>query len=96
MVFAQMEPLAVDILDVIAFVRVAKTGAFAAPRSGWGISKIDPQPPRRARWRSGSARRLLTRTAQGASPTEIGRTYYGRASNIWPNSRPRRKWWRTR
>jgi DNA-binding transcriptional LysR family regulator len=76
-----MERSAVDILDVIAFVRVAETGAFARAAERMGISK-SILSRRVARLEERLGARLLTRTAQGATPTEIGRTYQLRAANI--------------
>lgn len=76
-----MERSAVDILDVLAFVRVTETGAFARAAERMGISK-SILSRRVARLEDQLGARLLTRTAQGAQPTEIGQTYYARASNI--------------
>ncbi len=76
-----MERSAVDILDVIAFVRVAETGAFARAAERMGLSK-SILSRRVARLEAQLGARLLTRTAQGASPTDIGRAYYLRASGI--------------
>lgn len=76
-----MERSAVDILDVVAFVRVAETGAFARAAERMGISKSIVSR-RVARLEEQLGARLLTRTAQGAQPTEIGQTYYARAADI--------------
>lgn len=76
-----MERSAVDILDVLAFVRVAEMGAFARAAERMGISK-SILSRRVARLEEQLGARLLTRTAQGAVPTEIGQTYYERAANI--------------
>ncbi len=76
-----MERSAVDILDVIAFVRVAETGAFARAAERMGISK-SILSRRVARLEEQLGARLLTRTAQGATPTDVGRTYFARAGNI--------------
>jgi DNA-binding transcriptional LysR family regulator len=76
-----MERSSVDILDVLAFVRVAETGAFARAAERMGISK-SILSRRVARLEEQLGARLLTRTAQGAQPTDIGRTYYARAANI--------------
>jgi DNA-binding transcriptional LysR family regulator len=71
----------VDILDVLAFVRVAETGAFARAAERMGISK-SILSRRVARLEEQLGARLLTRTAQGAQPTDVGRTYFIRAANI--------------
>jgi DNA-binding transcriptional LysR family regulator len=68
-------------LDVLAFVRVAETGAFARAGDRMGISK-SVLSRRVARLEEQLGARLLTRTAQGAQPTDIGQAYYERASNI--------------
>jgi DNA-binding transcriptional LysR family regulator len=76
-----MERSAVDILDVIAFVRVVETGAFARAAERMGISQ-SILSRRVARLEEQLGARLLTRTAQGAHPTDIGQTYFARAANI--------------
>ena len=76
-----MERSSVDIMDVLAFVRVAETGAFARAAERMGISK-SILSRRVARLEEQLGARLLTRTAQGASPTDIGQPYFERASNI--------------
>ena len=76
-----MERSSVDLLDVLAFVRVVETGAFARAAERMGISK-SILSRRVARLEEQLGARLLTRTARGARPTEIGQTYYARASNI--------------
>lgn len=81
MVLHRMERSAVDILDVLAFVRVAETGAFARAAERMGISK-SILSRRVARLEQQLGARLLTRTAQGTQPTEIGQTYYARAADI--------------
>lgn len=81
MVLREMERSAVDLLDVLAFVRVAETGAFARAAERMGISK-SILSRRVARLEQQLGAKLLTRTAQGAQPTDIGRTYFERASNI--------------
>ena len=76
-----MERSATDLVDVLAFVRVAETGSFARAAERMGLSK--PVLSRRvARLESQLGARLLTRTARGAHPTDIGQAYYGRAANI--------------
>jgi DNA-binding transcriptional LysR family regulator len=76
-----MERSSVDILDVIAFVRVVETGAFTRAAERMGISK-SILSRRVARLEEQLGARLLTRTAQGAQPTDVGQAYYERASNI--------------
>ena len=76
-----MERSSVDILDVLAFVRVVETGAFARAAERMGTSK-SILSRRVARLEEQLGARLLTRTAQGAQPTDIGQTYYARASTI--------------
>ena len=71
----------IDILDVVAFVRVAETGAFARAAERMGISK-SVLSRRVARLEEQLGARLLTRTAQGAHPTDIGQAYHARAANI--------------
>src|SRR5919106_6180173 len=76
-----MERLSTDLVDVLAFVRVAETGSFARAAEGMGFSK--PVLSRRvARLEEQLGARLLTRTARGAQPTDIGQAYYARAANI--------------
>ena len=76
-----MERSATDLVDVIAFIRVVETGSFARAADRMGLSK--PVLSRRvARLEEQLGARLLTRTARGAQPTDIGQTYYARASNI--------------
>jgi DNA-binding transcriptional LysR family regulator len=76
-----MEQASPDILDIVAFVRVAETGAFARAAERMGIAK-SILSRRVARLEQALGAKLLTRTAQGAHPTEIGRLYFERASNI--------------
>ena len=79
--FRNMERSATDIVDVLAFVRVAETGSFARAAERMGLSK--PVLSRRvARLEEQLGARLLTRTARGAQPTEIGEAYYARAANV--------------
>ena len=76
-----MEHSAPDLVDVLAFVRVADTGSFARAAERMGLSK--PVLSRRvARLEEHLGARLLTRTARGAQPTDIGQSYYARASAI--------------
>ena len=76
-----MERSSVDLLDVLAFVRVVETGAFsrAAERMGMAKSILSR---RVARLEEQLGARLLTRSAQGAQPTDVGQAYYERASLI--------------
>ncbi len=76
-----MERSQVDLVDVLAFVRVAETGSFGRAAERMGLSK--PVLSRRvARLESQLGARLLTRTARGAKPTDIGQTYYARAAGV--------------
>lgn len=81
MVLLKMERSSVDLVDVLAFVRVVETGAFARAAERMGISK-SILSRRVARLEEQLGARLLTRSAQGAQPTDIGEAYYARASNI--------------
>lgn len=76
-----MERSSVDLVDVLAFVRVVETGAFARAAERMDISK-SILSRRVARLEEQLGAKLLTRTAQGATPTDIGQAYYERASNI--------------
>jgi DNA-binding transcriptional LysR family regulator len=82
MVLRNMEHASsVDLVDVLSFVRVVETGAFARAAERMGVSK--PVLSRRvARLEEQLGARLLTRTARGAQPTDIGEAYYARASAI--------------
>lgn len=81
MVFRNMERSSTDLVDVLSFVRVAETGSFARAAERMGLSK--PVLSRRvARLEEQLGARLLTRTARGAQPTDIGQAYYARAANI--------------
>src|SRR4028119_2012651 len=76
-----MERFSVDLVDVLAFVRVAETGAFARAAERMDISK-SILSRRVARLEEQLGAKLLTRTAHGASPTDIGQAYFERASNL--------------
>ena len=76
-----MERSNVDLMDVLAFVRVVETGSFARAGARMDMSK-SILSRRVARLESHLGAKLLTRTSQGAHPTEIGQTYFARASNI--------------
>jgi DNA-binding transcriptional LysR family regulator len=76
-----MERSSPDLVDVLAFVRVVETGSFARAAERMGLSK--PVLSRRvARLEQHLGARLLTRTARGAQPTDIGQAYYERAAAI--------------
>jgi DNA-binding transcriptional LysR family regulator len=76
-----MERSAPDLIDVLAFVRVVETGSFARAADRMGLSK--PALSRRvARLEGHLGARLLTRTARGAQPTDIGQAYHARAASI--------------
>jgi DNA-binding transcriptional LysR family regulator len=70
-----------DLLDVLAFVRVVETGAFsrAAERMGMAKSIVSR---RVARLEAQLGARLLTRSASGAQPTDVGQAYFERASKV--------------
>ena len=68
-------------MDVLGFVRVVETGAFARAAERMGVSK-SILSRRVARLEDQLGAKLLTRTAQGAQPTDIGQAYFERASNI--------------
>src|SRR3954470_12771798 len=76
-----MERSSVDLLDVLAFVRVVESGAFsrAAERMGMAKSILSR---RVARLEEQLGARLLTRTARGAQPTDVGQAYFERAANV--------------
>jgi DNA-binding transcriptional LysR family regulator len=77
----EMERSSVDLLDVLAFVRVVETGAFSRAAERMGMAKsIVSRRVKRLEEQLGA--RLLTRSAQGASPTDVGSAYYERAANI--------------
>ncbi|TFI58728.1 LysR family transcriptional regulator [Sphingomonas parva] len=76
-----MERSSVDLLDVLAFVRVVETGAFSRAAERMGMSKSIVSR-RVARLEEQLAARLLTRSAAGAQPTDAGQAYFERASNV--------------
>ena len=76
-----MERSSVDLLDVLAFVRVVETGAFSRAAERMGMSKSIVSR-RVARLEEELGARLLTRSAAGAQPTGAGQAYYERAANI--------------
>ncbi len=76
-----MERSSVDLLDVLAFVRVVETGAFSRAAERMGMAKsILSRRVKRLEDQLGA--RLLTRSAQGAAPTDVGPAYYERAAYI--------------
>jgi DNA-binding transcriptional LysR family regulator len=81
MVLQDMERSSVDMMDVLGFVRVVEAGAFARAAERMGLSK-SILSRRVARLEETLGAKLLTRTAQGAQPTDIGQAYFERASNI--------------
>ncbi|TMJ16553.1 MAG: LysR family transcriptional regulator [Alphaproteobacteria bacterium] len=76
-----MERSSVDLLDVLAFVRVVETGAFSRAAERMGMSK-SILSRRVARLEEQLGARLLTRSASGAQPTDVGQAYFERASNV--------------
>src|SRR5690349_21704292 len=81
MVLRIMQRSSTDLVDVLSFVRVVETGSFARAAERMALSK--PVLSRRvARLEEQLGARLLTRTARGAQPTDIGQAYYARAANI--------------
>jgi DNA-binding transcriptional LysR family regulator len=81
MVLQDMERSSVDLLDVLAFVRVVETGAFSRAAERMGMSK-SILSRRVARLEEQLGARLLTRSASGAQPTDAGQAYFERASNV--------------
>jgi DNA-binding transcriptional LysR family regulator len=81
MVLHDMERSSVDLLDVLAFVRVVETGAFARAAERMGMSKSIVSR-RVARLERQLGAKLLTRSASGATPTDIGEAYHARAANV--------------
>ena len=81
MMLQDMERSSVDLLDVLAFVRVVETGAFSRAAERMGMSK-SILSRRVARLEAQLGARLLTRTARGAQPTDVGQAYFERAANI--------------
>jgi DNA-binding transcriptional LysR family regulator len=76
-----MQRSSVDLLDVLAFVRVVETGAFSRAAERMGMSK-SILSRRVARLEASLGACLLTRSAQGAQPTDVGQAYYQRAANV--------------
>lgn len=75
-----MERSAVDLTDVVAFLRVVEIGSFARAAERLGLAKSIVSR-RVARLETTLGTRLLTRSARGAVPTELGRAYFTRAAN---------------
>ncbi|MBL8646045.1 MAG: LysR family transcriptional regulator [Sphingosinicella sp.] len=66
-----------DLSDIAALVAVVETGSFSRAAERLGISKSIVSR-RVARLEAALGARLLTRTAQGARPTDVGVDYFGR------------------
>ena len=75
-----MERSAVDLTDVVAFLHVVEIGSFARAAERLGLAKSIVSR-RVARLETTLGTRLLTRSARGAVPTELGRAYFTRAAN---------------
>ena len=73
------EPAPVDLLDVIAFVRVVETGSIANAAARLGIAKSIVSR-RVSRLEGVLGAQLLTRTPRGTTLTDIGREYHERAA----------------
>lgn len=74
------EPAPVDLLDVIAFVRVVETGSIANAAARMDIAKSIVSR-RVSRLESVLGAQLLTRTPRGTTLTDIGREYHARAAS---------------
>lgn len=68
----------VELLDVIAFIRVVETGSIGNAAARLGIAK-SMVSRRVSRLEAVLGAQLLTRTPRGTTPTDIGRAYYARA-----------------
>ncbi len=66
-----------DLSDIAALVAVVETGSFSRAAERLGVSKSIVSR-RVARLESALGARLLTRTAQGAKPTDVGSEYFAR------------------
>jgi DNA-binding transcriptional LysR family regulator len=75
-----VERSAVDLSDVVAFLGVVETGSFARAAERLSLAKLIFSR-RLARLETTIGTRLLTRSARGAVPTELGRAYFTRAAN---------------
>jgi DNA-binding transcriptional LysR family regulator len=81
MVLHIMERSSVDLLDVLAFVRVTEEGSFSRAAERMGMSKSIVSR-RVARLEGQLGARLLARTTQGAQATDAGQAYFERASRV--------------
>ena len=68
----------VELLDVIAFIRVVETGSIGNAAARLGIAK-SMVSRRVSRLEAVLGAQLLTRTPRGTTPTDIGREYHARA-----------------
>lgn len=73
------KPPSVDLLDVVAFVRVVETGSIANAAARLDVAKSIVSR-RVSRLEGVLGARLLTRTPRGTTLTDIGRDYHARAS----------------
>jgi DNA-binding transcriptional LysR family regulator len=73
------EPEPVDLLDVIAFIRVVETGSIANAAARLGIVKSIVSR-RVSRLEAVLGAQLLTRTPRGTRLTDIGREYHAHAA----------------
>ena len=75
-----MEPSAVDLLDVTAFVHVVETGSIANAAARLGVAKSIVSR-RVSRLETVLGVVLLTRTPRGTVLTDVGRIYHARAAD---------------
>ncbi|RUO33797.1 LysR family transcriptional regulator [Aliidiomarina soli] len=68
----------IDLLDVIAFIRVVELGSIGTAATRLGIAKSIVSR-RVSRLETVLGAQLLTRTPRGTTPTDIGREYQARA-----------------
>lgn len=73
-----LEPAPVDLLDVIAFVRVVETGSIVNAAARLGLAKSIVSR-RISRLEAMLGAKLLIRTPRGTTLTDVGREYYARA-----------------
>lgn len=76
-----MERSSTDLLDMLAFVRVAEAGSFAGAAARMGLAKSIISR-RVARLEESLGAKLLARTAAGAQLTATGEEYHRRATAI--------------
>lgn len=76
-----MERSAVELEDVLAFVRVVEIGSLSRAGDRLGLSKSIVSR-RIARLETSLGARLLVRGSRGAVPTQLGADYYARAGAI--------------